>query len=141
MKAAVNVMRKQEPVGGTIIQIGSNASYMGFCPGAGTAYTVSKHGVAALVKSTAAFYGESGVYSVGLMLGAMLDTNLVETSGGMSEFNLELFMKLGPAAGVKPEEAVQLKDVGKYCVFLADRSVAATANGSCINFNRNWPKA
>ncbi|KAH6648751.1 hypothetical protein BKA67DRAFT_522668 [Truncatella angustata] len=139
MKAAVNTFQKQEPRGGTIIQIGSNASYMGFC--AGTAYTVSKHGVAALVKSTAGFYGDEGIYAIGLMLGGMIDTNIAESVGGLGGFNQAGYGKTAADSPFKPESAVQLKDVAKYCIFLADRSIAATANGSCVPFNKNWPKA
>ncbi|KAK9775186.1 hypothetical protein AB5N19_02083 [Seiridium cardinale] len=139
MKAAVNTFQKQEPKGGTIIQIGSNASYMGFC--AGTAYTVSKHGVAALVKSTAGFYGDEGIYAIGLMLGGMVDTNIAEGVGGLGGFNQQGYSKTAASHPFKVEDAVQLKDVAKYCVFLADRSIAATSNGSCVPFNKNWPKA
>ncbi|KAI1845002.1 hypothetical protein JX266_008795 [Neoarthrinium moseri] len=139
MKYAVAQMQKQqEPRGGTILQIGSNASYMGFC--AGAVYTVSKHGVAALVKHTAGHYGDEGIYAVGLMLGAMVDTNISEALG-MHGFNQAAYAK-NASASFRPEaDAVQLRDVAKYCVFLADRSIAATANGSCVPFNKNWPKA
>lgn len=138
MKAAVNAFQKQEPRGGTIIQIGSNASYMGFV--AGAAYTVSKHGVAALVKNTASFYGDEGIYTIGLMLGAMIDTNIAESAGGIGGFNQQGYAKTAAANTFKMEEAVKTKDVAKYCVFLADRSIAATANGSSVVLNKNWPK-
>lgn len=138
MKAAVNAFQKQEPRGGTVIQIGSNASYMGFC--AGTAYTVSKHGVAALVKSTAGFYGDEGIYAIGLMLGGMVDTNIADSVGGLGGFNQQGYGKMAAAHPFTAEQAVQLKDVAKYCIFLADRSIAATANGSCVPFNKNWPQ-
>lgn len=139
MKAAVNAFQKQAPRGGLILQIGSNASYMGFC--AGTAYTVSKHGVAALVKSTAGFYGDEGIYAVGLMLGGMVDTNIADSVGGLGGFNQQGYGKVAAENPFSVGNAVQLKDVAKYCIFLSDRSIAATANGSCVPFNKNWPKA
>ncbi|KAI0124686.1 hypothetical protein BJ170DRAFT_470159 [Xylariales sp. AK1849] len=138
MKAAVNAMLKQEPRGGTIIQVGSNASYMGFC--AGAAYTASKHGVAALVKNTAGAYGDQGIYTVGLMLGGMIDTNISEGVSALGGYNKEAFGK-STSLSFRVEDAVKLVDVAKYCVFLADRDIAATSNGSSITFNRNWPKA
>ncbi|KAI1080085.1 NAD(P)-binding protein [Whalleya microplaca] len=137
-KAAVNAMENQAPSGGTIIQIGSTSSSRGTA--AGLAYTVSKHGVAGLVKNTAGFYGLKGIYAIGLMLGAMTDTNIAEGSQALGGFN-QATMAESITATFKLEAAIQLKDVAKYCVFLADRSIAATANGSCITFNKNWPAA
>ncbi|RYP73879.1 hypothetical protein DL771_003321 [Monosporascus sp. 5C6A] len=141
-KAAVNAMEKQSPPGGVIIQIGSTASSRGL--EAGVAYTVSKHGVVALVKNTAGFYGPKGIYAIGLMLGPMIDTNISEGMKALDEFNMEAY-SLTVAASLKPEQlgevAVKLSDVAKYCVFLSDRSIAASANGSCITFNKNSPRA
>lgn len=140
MRAAVRAFEKQQPVGGTIIQIGSAASNLGSC--AGAAYTVSKHGVAGLVKNTADFYGDRGIYAVGLMLGGMAETNIADAAGGFGGFNRDAYARASAALTFKPDEHnVPLRDVAKYCVFLADRSIAATANGSCVPFARNWPKA
>ncbi|OTA62600.1 NAD(P)-binding protein [Hypoxylon sp. EC38] len=135
-KAAVNIMEKQSS--GLIIQIGSTASYQG--TSAGAAYTASKHGVAALVKSTAGFYGPKGIYAVGLMLGGMIDTNIQDSFAALGGFNKEAY-SMSTAANFKPEMAIQTKDVAKYCVFLADRDVAASSNGSMIRFNKNHPNA
>lgn len=113
---------------------------MGSC--AGAAYTVSKHGVAGLVKNTADFYGDRGIYAVGLMLGGMAETNIADAAGGFGGFNRDAYARASAALTFKPDEHnVPLRDVAKYCVFLADRSIAATANGSCVPFARNWPKA
>ncbi|KAI0008195.1 NAD(P)-binding protein [Xylariaceae sp. FL0662B] len=38
--------------------------------------TASKHGVAGLVKNRAGFYGSKGIYAIGLLLGAVIDTNI-----------------------------------------------------------------
>ncbi|KAI1460156.1 NAD(P)-binding protein [Annulohypoxylon moriforme] len=137
-KAAVNAFEKQSPSGGTIIQIGSTASYYGTA--AGAAYTASKHGVAALVKNTAGFYEAKGIYAIGLNIGAMIDTNIKDGFQSLGGFNRETFA-LSISSTFKPEQAIQLKDVAKYCVFLADRDIAATTTGSMINLNKNTPKA
>ncbi|KAI5867480.1 NAD(P)-binding protein [Durotheca rogersii] len=137
-KAAVNAMKKQSPAGGTIIQIGSTASWHGMS--AGVAYTVSKHGVAALVKSTAGFYGAQGIYAVALMLGGMVDTNIADSFRALGGFNQEAYAQ-SISAGFDAQKAIRTRDVAKYCVFLADRDVASSANGSSIAFNRNWPNA
>ncbi|KAI2472216.1 NAD(P)-binding protein [Annulohypoxylon bovei var. microspora] len=137
-KAAVNAMEKQSPPGGTIIQIGSTASWHGMS--SGVAYTVSKHGVAALVKSTAGYYEAKGIYAIGLLLGGMIDTNIQDCFKTLSGFNTEAYAQ-SISANFKPEQAIQLKDVAKYCVFLADRDIAATSNGSLVKFNKNHPKA
>lgn len=40
-----------------------------------------------------------------------------------------------------PDLLVPLESVAKYCIFLADKDIAPSANGSCIPFTKNWPKA
>ena len=72
-KAAVAQFEKQEPACSVIINIGSIASVHGFK--AGAAYSVSKAALMALTKNTAGFYGDKGIYSIGLMLGGMSDTD------------------------------------------------------------------
>ncbi|KAI0119834.1 NAD(P)-binding protein [Daldinia grandis] len=137
-KAGVNAMEKQSPPGGTIIQIGSTASYHGMS--SGVAYAASKHGVAALVKSTAGYYAAKGIYAVGLLLGGMIDTNIQDSFAALGGFNAEAYTQ-SVSANFKPEMAVKTKDVAKYCVFLADRGIAESSNGSLINFNKNYPNA
>ncbi|XDG07536.1 hypothetical protein ABKA04_007151 [Annulohypoxylon sp. FPYF3050] len=137
-KAAVNVMEKQSPQGGTIIQIGSTAGWYGTA--AGAAYTVSKHGVAALVKNTAGFYESKNIYAIGLNVGAMIDTNIQDGFRSLGGFNKETFA-LSISSTLDPQkQAIRLKDVAKYCIFLADRDIAATSSGSTITFNKNTPK-
>jgi NAD(P)-dependent dehydrogenase (short-subunit alcohol dehydrogenase family) len=68
-KAAIAQFEKQEPAGGVIINICSTASIQSFVSGA--AYTVSKAALAALTKNTAGFYGDKGIYCIGLLLGGM----------------------------------------------------------------------
>lgn len=137
-KAAVNAMSASG--GGTIISIGSNASVRGFS--AGAAYTASKHGLLGLVRNTAGFYGDKGIYSVALLLGAMEDTNISESfrTMGINQEAMGRTQHANPGY-VQGQTGVPLPDVAKYCIFLADRGIAATANGGSINVNKNWPYA
>ncbi|KAK1763610.1 hypothetical protein QBC33DRAFT_549514 [Phialemonium atrogriseum] len=138
-RAAVTQMEKQEPAGGSIINIGSNASYGGFH--AGVAYTVSKAGVMALTKNTAGAYGAKGIYSSALLLGAMSSTNI--TDAMQQGIDMDMFQQINAShTKFEPEKHdLPLGSVAKYVLFLTDKDIAASANGSCIVFNRNWPEA
>ncbi|KAL2208540.1 short chain dehydrogenase [Sarocladium strictum] len=138
-KAAVNAMEAQSPPGGTIINIGSVASYRGV--NGGFAYTVSKHGVVGITKNIAGYYMDKGINSIALLLGGMDDTNLSDNF--LAGINQDGMMRIGSAnPGYTPGKTnVQLADVAKYCVFLADRDIAASSNGGVITFNKNWPVA
>ncbi|KAL5335476.1 hypothetical protein BJX70DRAFT_375117 [Aspergillus crustosus] len=140
-KAAVNLMESQPSPGGTIINIGSVASYRGF--NAGAAYTVSKHGILGLSRNTAAFYGEKGIYSITLLLGGMEDTNIAAEHIRQQTFNQEGMRRVGMAnpGYVMGETNVALADVAKYCVFFSDVAMAAASNGAAITVNKNWPAA
>jgi NAD(P)-dependent dehydrogenase (short-subunit alcohol dehydrogenase family) len=139
-KAAVNQFLKQgTETGGLIINIGSTSSYRGLL--AGVAYTTSKHGVVALTKNTAGFYAGEGIYSVALLLGGMGTTNIQDAfAKGM---NQEAFGKISVQmpAFTQITSGIETEQVGRYCVFLSDRGMAASANGSCIVFDRNRPAA
>ena len=137
-KAAIKTMEPRSS--GIIINIGSNAAFYG--SNAGVAYTVTKHGVLGLTRNTAAFYGDKGIYSIMLQLGAMLNTNIsdVFASGGINAEGMALMQKNFP--GLKPgENDVQLENVAKFCVFLANRDIAKTMNGASVPLNCNWPAA
>ncbi|KAL3481482.1 hypothetical protein BJX99DRAFT_218420 [Aspergillus californicus] len=136
-QVAVNAMQAQEPAGGGIINMGSNASISG--TDGGMAYTVSKHGLLGMTRNTAAFYLEHGITCSMLQLGGLAPTNITEAmANGVNEEGLALIDKHMP--GFKPGvNDVPLRDVAKFCVFLADREIAKTMNGACIPFNRNWP--
>ncbi|KAM5341960.1 hypothetical protein ACJ41O_014991 [Fusarium nematophilum] len=138
-KAAVNSMETQSPPGGTIINIGSVASYRGV--NGGFAYTVSKHGVVGATKAIAGCYGEKEIYSIALLLGGMDDTNLSDNF--VADINQEGMQRIGVVnPGYTPGKTnVALGDVAKYCVFLADRNIAAASNGGMVTFNKNWPAA
>jgi NAD(P)-dependent dehydrogenase (short-subunit alcohol dehydrogenase family) len=137
-KAAINAMLKTG--GGTIISIGSNASERGFS--AGAAYTASKHALLGLTRNTAGFYGDQGVYSIALLLGGMEDTNIADNFrvAGMNQQAYGQVQAANPGY-VAGKTKVELGDVAKYCVFLADRAVAGASNGSTITVNKNWPYA
>ncbi|KAI1254426.1 hypothetical protein MGN70_003829 [Eutypa lata] len=138
-QAAVKTMEAQSPSGGTIINIGSNASVSG--SNAGVAYTVTKHGVLGLTRNTAAFYGDKGITCTMLQLGGLEATNIQEAfTKGMNMEGLAIMQKNFPCftAG---ETDVHLSDVAKFCVFLADRDIAKTMNGAIVPFNKNWPAA
>ncbi|KAK3987438.1 hypothetical protein QBC44DRAFT_331485 [Cladorrhinum sp. PSN332] len=136
-KLAIAQFEKQEPAGGLIINIGSNASTHGFK--AGAAYSVSKAGVMALTKNTAGFYGDKGIYAVALLLGGM-NTNITDAFG--QGLHMEAFQKIQASQSpATAEKMVPIESVAKYCVFLADPDISPSANGSCIVFNHNWPEA
>ncbi|EXK80637.1 hypothetical protein FOQG_14843 [Fusarium oxysporum f. sp. raphani 54005] len=131
-KHAVKVMEKQGT--GLIINIGSNASVRGIS--AGIAYTASKHGVIALTKNTAGFYGPRGIYSAALILGGM-DTNISDAfTDGINMEGMQLMKATMPGM-----VSVPTQQVARYIVFLSEEGISRGANGSCITFNGNWPVA
>src|SRR4051812_2133699 len=75
-KAAIAQFEKQEPAGGIIVNIGSSAGIYGFH--AGVAYSVSKAGLIALTKNTAAYYGPKGISCLALNLGGIDGTNITD---------------------------------------------------------------
>ncbi|KAI1634759.1 hypothetical protein F4809DRAFT_617128 [Biscogniauxia mediterranea] len=137
-RAAVNAMEAQTNPGGLVLQIGSIAGLHGMS--AGLAYTVSKHGVVGIVKNTAGFYGPKGIYAIGLMVGAMTGTNIGDSFTTLGSHNTEAF-KQTTSVSLTPADVVSPEDVAKYCLFLTDRNIAASANGSCITFTKNFPRA
>ncbi len=138
-KAAVNQLEKQGPGGGVIVNIGSNASRLGYQ--AGVAYTVSKAGVVALTKNTAFCYGPKGIQCVALLLGGMPTTNIADAvHRGFDQAALMAYQAGAPQLEVGKNDT-SIEAVAKYVLFLADPEIAANANGSAIVFNHNWPPA
>ena len=135
--AAITKDTADPGTGGLIIHIGSTASYRGLA--SGVAYTTSKHGLLALTRNTAFFYADRGIYSVALLLGVMLTTNI--SDGMAASYNKDAFTRcMGAQPEFKPGATdVKTESVARYCVFLSDREMAASANGSCNVFNRNFP--
>lgn len=139
-KAAVNQFFKQGEDGGVIINICSSAGFRGTA--AGAAYTASKHALMGLTKNTAGWYRNKGVFTMALCLGSMPTTSISKDTPPET-FNMEgyeVMTKTVPGFDFQ-RCALNLEDVGKYCIFLSDRSIAETSNGSCIVFNKNWPAA
>ncbi|KAK3335446.1 hypothetical protein B0T19DRAFT_8560 [Cercophora scortea] len=137
-KAAVAQFEKQTGGNHLIINIGSNASFMGFK--AGAAYTVSKAGVMALTKNTAGFYGPQGIYCVALLLGGM-ETNIADAFAQGLHMDMFQRVQASQTPFVPGVSSTPVASVAKYCVFLSDEDIASVANGSCIVFNKNWPEA
>ncbi|KAK1656149.1 short chain dehydrogenase [Colletotrichum phormii] len=124
---------------GLIVNIGSNASYRGLA--SGIAYTASKHGVMAVTKNTAGFYGDKGIYSVALLLGGMDTTNIMDAfAEGVNQAGMAK-VTAGMPEYKRGETGLDPAAVAKYCVFLTDKDIASSANGSCVVLNRNWPHA
>ncbi|KAL0937536.1 short chain dehydrogenase [Colletotrichum truncatum] len=144
-KAAVNQFLAQGATAGSggppglIINIGSNASWRGMT--SGVAYTASKHGLVAVTKNTAGFYGDKGISSVALLLGGMDTTNLMDAfAQGVNQTGMAKATAALPEYK-RGETGIEPAAVAKYCIFLTDKDIASSANGSCIVFNKNWPQA
>ncbi|KAG8415866.1 hypothetical protein J3459_013928 [Metarhizium acridum] len=132
---AVAQMERQEPPGGLIINIGSNASFRGLS--GGVAYVASKHGVGGVTKNTASYYGKRGVYAVALLLGCMAETNIHDAfADGLHKEGLDQMHQTQPACAAIPTE-----HVARYAAFLSEDDAARSANGSCVVINGNWPEA
>lgn len=117
--------------GGVII---NTASIAGLSAGkSGTPYTVSKHGLIGLTKSTAVFYGNKGIRCNAMVLGGV-ETAIGLGSNTPNVAGLEILMKKGaatmPRMG-KPEEVANL------ALFLASED-SSFVNGSCIVIDAGW---
>lgn len=135
-RSAVAHFRKHEPAGGLIINICSVAAKSGH--NAGAAYTASKHALLGLSRNTAFAYADKGIYSVALCLGGMA-THIAE---GMAKgIDMDFYRKFEQSQEKFDNEKhqVPIENVAKYCVFLSDRGIARSANGSCLDFANNWP--
>ncbi|EHK17278.1 uncharacterized protein TRIVIDRAFT_214336 [Trichoderma virens Gv29-8] len=121
--------------GSLIINIGSTASFSGLT--AGVAYTASKHGLVALTKHTAGFYGPKGIYSVALQPGGMTETNISDAfAKGMNVEGFKAVKEVHPKMNNVPVD-----HVARYVAFLTEDGIGQSANGSCIVFTGNWPEA
>ena len=75
-----------------------------------------------------------------LLLGGLVGTNIADTfHRGLS---LEMFGR-AQSAHISFDEklhAVPLESIAKSCISLtSDKEIASSANGNCIDFNKNWP--
>lgn len=135
-KLAVRQFEKQHPTGGLIINIGSESSIRP--TKSGLAYTVSKHGLDGLTKHTASYYAHMGVSSICLVLGAIVGTNIYKSLAGgihasFAETMKQLTKDIDPA-----KHSVSVESVAQFCLFLSDPAMATGANGTCIEFRKNW---
>lgn len=131
---AVAQMETQEPPGGLVVNVGSNASLRGLAGGA--AYVASKHGLVGLTRNTASYYGRRGVCAVALLLGCMAETNIHDAfADGLHKEGLDRMHHTQPDC-----EAVPTEHVARYAAFLSEGDTARSANGSCIVINGNWPE-
>ncbi|KAL7793725.1 hypothetical protein V8C37DRAFT_378033 [Trichoderma ceciliae] len=121
--------------GSLIINIGSTASFSGLT--AGAAYTASKHGLIALTKHTAGFYGPKGVYSVALQPGGMTETKIGDAfAAGMNAEGFQAVKEAHPKMNNVPVD-----HVARYAAFLSEDGIGQSANGSCVVLTGNWPEA
>ncbi|MDH2899388.1 MAG: SDR family oxidoreductase [archaeon] len=115
---------------GVIINTSSVASFS--AGKSGTPYTVSKHALIGLTKSTAVFYGNKGIRCNAMVLGAV-ETAIGLGSASPSALGLEL-MKKGTAA--LPRVANPL-EIANLALFLASDD-SSFVNGSCIVIDAGW---
>jgi hypothetical protein len=58
------------------------------------------------------------------------------------QVHMEMLQKVQASqAPFTPERQVPIESVAKYCLFLTDKDIAPSANGSCITFSKNTPEA
>lgn len=116
--------------GGVIINTASVAGL--FAGKSGTPYTVSKHALIGLTRSTAVFYGDKGIRCNAMVLGAV-ETAIGLGSATPSATGMEI-MKKGMAAlprVAKPSEIANL------ALFLASDD-SSYVNGSSIIIDDGW---
>ncbi|CAJ2510342.1 Uu.00g050450.m01.CDS01 [Anthostomella pinea] len=139
LKAAVNAFESKPEPSGTVINIGSIASYRGVM--AGAAYTAAKHALLGLTKNTAGYYGAKGISCIALLLGGMDETNIVDAfARGFNQVGMMLMGAVNPGY-VPGKTGVPVADVAKYCLFFSDDSMARASNGASVCVNNNWPAA
>lgn len=94
-----------------------------------------------LSKNTAFNYADKGVYSIALILGGM-ETNISDSmKKGIDMEAFQRFMATHMATTDPKRNIVPLENVAKYILFVSDRSIAKSANGSTVEFTNNWPEA
>ncbi len=115
---------------GAILNTASVASFFG--GKAGAPYTVSKHGLIGLTKSIAVFYGDKGIRSNAMVLGAV-NTAIGFGSSNPNPLGLELMKKtMASLPGVA--DPSQIANLGLFLV--SDDS--SFVNGSCVVIDNGW---
>jgi NAD(P)-dependent dehydrogenase (short-subunit alcohol dehydrogenase family) len=116
---------------GSIVNVASEASLRASASGA--AYTSSKHGLIGLTRSTAVFYGPSGIRCNAVCPGAVA-TNIEATP--RSDFAMGV---LGKHLGVIPSVATPEQLAAAVCWLASDDS--ANVNGAVLASDGGWSAA
>lgn len=132
MRLTRAVLATMRPAGrGSIVNVASEASLRAGASGA--AYTSSKHGLIGLTRSTAVFYGPSGIRCNAVCPGAVL-TNIEAMP--RSDFAMGV---LGPHLGVIPAPATAEQLAAAICWLASDDS--ANVNGAVLTSDGGWSAA
>jgi len=115
---------------GAILNTASVASF--FAGKSGAAYAVSKHGLIGLTKSIAVFYGDKGIRSNAMVLGAV-NTAIGFGSSNPNPLGLEL-MKKSMASMPRIADPTEIAKLGLFLV--SDDS--SFVNGSCVVIDAGW---
>ena len=113
---------------GTIVNVSSEAGLRGSC--AGAAYTVSKHGVIGLTKSSAVMYAASGIRVNAVCPGAVMTSIEAKFS---SEMGTE---RLTPAMGIIPSYATAEELAASITWLLSADS--SNVNGAVLASDGGW---
>ena len=115
---------------GIILNTASVASFFG--GKAGTPYTVSKHALIGLTRSTAAFYGSKGIRCNSMVLGAV-NTAIGFGSANPNPLGMELMQKsMASLPGI-----AQPDEIAKLALFLVSED-SSNMNGSCVVIDKGW---
>ena len=114
---------------GIVLNTASVASF--FAGKSGAPYTVSKHGLVGLTKSIAVFYGDKGIRSNAMVLGAV--NTAIGVGSNPSPMGMELMKKvMASLPGVA--DPSQIANLGLFLV--SDDS--SFVNGSCVFIDNGW---
>lgn len=132
-RCTIPIMLKQG--GGSIVNIASAAG-LGGGP-AGVAYTVSKHGVVGLTRSTAWFYGKEGIRCNAICPGGVatnildsVDLTKIDPKGNE---RIKTYVSIMPGLG-------EAKDIANLALFLASDD-SRFVNGAIIPADAGWRAA
>lgn len=131
-RAAINAMGER---GGTILNIASVAGVGGGA--AGAAYTMSKHAVVGLTKSTAFVYGPKGIRCNAIIVGAVA-TNIM-TSVDASKMNAYGSSRMQRYYNLIPAQ-LQPDDIANTALFLVSDE-ASMVNGALLAADGGWTAA
>ncbi len=121
-----------EQGGGSIVNTASEAGLRGGA--AGTAYTVSKHGVVGLTRSIAFHYGERGIRCNAVCPGGVA-TSIGIGKGVPSEAGLSRVMSFHQASA--PSRVATPEEIAAAITFLASKD-ASYINGAILAVDGGW---